>query len=59
MAAFGQKRSLAAASPSVRLWFRKRSFEPTSAAHNGLFLGYVGYEIPKRKQCVGADFVAL
>jgi hypothetical protein len=50
---------LAAASSNVRLWIRKRSFEPTSAAHNGLFLGYVGYEIPKRKQCVGADFVAL
>ena len=59
MTGFGQKRSLAAASPNVRLWIRKRSFAPIAAAHNGLFLGYVGYEIPKRKRCVGADIVAL
>ncbi len=58
-AAFGQKRSLAAASPNVRLWIRKRTIEPIAAAHNGLFLDYVGYEIPKRKQCVEADFVAF
>ncbi len=58
-AGIGQKRSLAAASPNVRLWIRKRSFEPTFAAHNGLFVGYVGLAIRKRKKLAGSDFVAL
>ncbi len=57
-AGIGQKRSLAAASPNVRLWIRKQSFEPIAAAHNDLFVGYVGFEIPKRKESAGADFVA-
>ncbi len=47
-AAFGQKRSLAAASPNVRLWIRKRSFEPTSAAHKDLFVSNVSFAIRKR-----------
>ncbi len=59
MAGFGQKQSLAETMRKVRLWIRKRSFEPASAAHNDLFVGYVGFAISKRKQLVGADFVDL
>jgi hypothetical protein len=59
MAGFGQKRSLAAASPNDRFLILKRTFEPTSAAHNRLFVGYVGIAIPKRKKLVVSDFVAL
>jgi class 3 adenylate cyclase/tetratricopeptide (TPR) repeat protein len=40
------------------LWIRKRSFEPIAAAHNELFAGYVGFAFLKRKQFVGAGFVA-
>ena len=58
MAGFGQKRSLAGASPNVRLQIRKRTFEAIAAAQNDLFVGYVGFGISKRKQLVGADFVA-
>ena len=59
MANFGQKRSLAAASPNVRLQIRKRTIEPIAAVHSDLFVGYVGFAISKRKQLVGADFVAF
>ena len=59
MAAFGQNRSFAGASPNVRLQIRKRTFEPIAAAQNDLFVGYVSFAILKRKQLVGADFVAL
>ncbi len=58
MAGFGQKRSLAAASPNVRLWIRKRTIEPIAAAHNDLVVGNVSFVISKRKQLVGTDFVA-
>ena len=43
--------------PKVRFPIRKRTIEPITAAHNDLFVGYVGFGIPKRKQLVGADFV--
>ncbi len=36
----------------------KRTFEPIAAAQNDLFVGYVSFGISKRKQLVGADFVA-
>jgi len=58
-AGIGQKRSLAAASPNVRLQIGKRSFEQIAAAQNDLFVGYIGFGISKRKQLVGADFVAF
>jgi len=45
-------------SGKVRFQIRKRSFEPIAAAQNDLLLGYVGFGISKRKQLVGADFVA-
>jgi hypothetical protein len=48
MTGFGQKRPFTGAIPKGSLQTRKRTFEPIAAAHNGLFLGYVGYEIPKR-----------
>ncbi len=37
----------------------ERSFEPIAAAHNDLFVGNVSIGISKRKQLVGADFVAF
>jgi hypothetical protein len=58
MAGIGQKQSLAETMPKVRFPIRKRTIEPTSAAHNSLFVGYVGFAISKRKQLVDADFVA-
>ncbi len=45
--------------PKVRFPIRKRTFEAIAAAQNDLFVGYVGFGISKRKQLVGADFVAL
>jgi hypothetical protein len=44
--------------PKVRFQIRKRTFEAIAAAQNDLFVGYVGFGISKRKQLVGADFVA-
>ncbi len=44
--------------PKVRLRIRKRTFEPIAAAQNDLFLGYVSFEISKRKKLAGSDFVA-
>jgi hypothetical protein len=44
--------------PKVRLQIRKRTFEPITAAHNDLFLVYVGFGISKQKPLVGVDFVA-
>ncbi len=43
--------------PKVRLQIRKRTFEPIAAAHNDLFIVYVGFGISKQKPLVGADFV--
>ena len=45
--------------PKVRLQIRKQTFEPIAAAQNDLLSGYVGFGISKRKQLVGADFVAF
>ncbi len=36
----------------------KRTFELVAAAQNDLFVGYVSFGISKRKQLVGADFIA-
>ena len=58
MAGIGQKRSFTGAMPNVRFPIIKRTFEPIAAAQNDLLLGYVGFGISKRKQLVGADFVA-
>ncbi len=58
MAGIGQKRSLTGTMPKVRLQIRKRTFEPIAAAQNDLFLGYVSFEISKRKKLAGSDFVA-
>jgi hypothetical protein len=44
--------------PKVRFPIRKRTIEPIAAGHNDLFVGYVGFAISKRKQLVGANFVA-
>ncbi len=44
--------------PKVHSQIRKRTIEPIAAAHNDLLVGYVGFAISKRKQLVGADFVA-
>ncbi len=57
-AAFGQKRSFTGTVRKVRFPIRKRTFESIAAAQNDLFVGYVGFRISKRKQFVGADFVA-
>ncbi len=57
-AAFGQKQSFTGNIRKVRFRFGKRSFEPIAAAQNDLFVGYVGFAISKRKQLVGAEFVA-
>ncbi len=58
-AGIGQKRSFTRTMPKVRLQIRKRTFEPIAAVQNGLFVGYVSFGISKRKQLVGADFVAF
>ncbi len=58
MAGIGHKRSFTGTTLNVRLPIRKRSFEPIAAAQNDLFVGYVSFGISKRKQLVGADFVA-
>ncbi len=58
MAGFGQKRTLAGASPNVRLQIRKQTFEPIAAAQNDLFVGYGSFGISKGKKLVGSDFVA-
>ena len=34
---------------NVRLWIRKRTFEPIAAAQNDLRGGYVGFGITERK----------
>jgi hypothetical protein len=36
----------------------KRSFEPISSVHIDLVLGYVGFEISKRKKLAGSDFLS-
>ena len=59
MAGIGQYRSFVGANRNARFWIRKRTFEPIAAAQNDLFVGYVSFAILKRKQLVGADFVAL
>jgi len=41
---------------NVRYCIAKRTMPLAAAAHNDLVAGYVGFEIPKRKQLVGADF---
>jgi hypothetical protein len=43
---------------NVRLQIRKRSFEPTAAAHDDLVVGYVGFAISKRKKSANSDFAA-
>jgi hypothetical protein len=58
MAAFGQKQSFTGTMPKVRFPIRKRTIEPIAAAHNDLVVGNVSFVISKRKQLVGADFVA-
>jgi hypothetical protein len=58
MAGIGQKQSFTGTMPKVRFPIRKRTFEAIAAAQNDLFVGYVGFGISKRKQLVGADFVA-
>jgi len=58
MAGFGQYRSFVGASRNGRLRIRKQSFGPIAAAHNDLVVGNVSFVISKRKQLVGADFVA-
>jgi hypothetical protein len=57
-AAFGQNRSFAGASPNVRFPIRKRTFEPIAAAQNDIFVGNARFEISKRKNLAGSDFVA-
>jgi hypothetical protein len=58
-AAFGQKRPFIGTMPKVRFPIRKRTFEPIAAAQNDLFVGYVSFEISKRKKLASSDFVAL
>ena len=43
--------------PKIRFPIRKRTIEPIAAAQNGLFVGYVGFAIHKRKNLVDSDFV--
>jgi hypothetical protein len=57
-AAFGQKQSLTETARKVRVPIRKQTFEPVAAAHNDLFVGYVGYAISKRKRLVRPDLAA-
>jgi len=45
--------------PNVGFPIRKRTIEPIAAAHNDLFVGYVGFAIPKRKKLAVSDLVAL
>ena len=58
MAGIGQKQSFTGTMPKVRLQIRKRTFEPIAAAHNDLFVGYVGFGIPKWKKLAVSDLVA-
>ncbi len=58
MAEIDQKQSLAGAWRNDRLPIRKRTIEPTAAAHHDLSVTYVSFVLLKRKQLVGADFVA-
>ena len=57
-ATFGHKQSFSGTMSNVRFPIRKETFERFAAAQNNLLLGYVGFGISKRKQFVGADFVA-
>jgi len=57
-AAFGHKRSLPKAIRNERLQIRWWSFERITAAHNDLFVSYGGIVVSKRKQLMGAEFVA-
>jgi hypothetical protein len=50
---------LAGLSPKGCFRIRKKTFEPTAAAQNDLFVSYVGFVIGKRKQLVGADLIVL
>ena len=43
---------------NVRFPIIKETFEPIAAAHDDLFVGYVGFGISKRKELVGTDFDA-
>ncbi len=43
---------------NVRYHLEKRTIPLTAATHNELFVRRVGFENPKRKQLVDADFVA-
>jgi hypothetical protein len=54
----GHKRSLAGAWRNDRLRIRKRTIEPTAAAHQDLSVSYVSFAIPKRKKLPVSDFVA-
>jgi hypothetical protein len=53
MAGIGHKRSLAEASRNVRFPIRKLTFESTAAAHNELFVGYVGF--PAKYVCLSLN----
>ena len=57
-ATFGQEWSFRFADPNVGFQIRNPTFEPIAAAQSDLFVGYVGFTISKRKQLVGANFVA-
>jgi hypothetical protein len=57
-AAFGQNRSFTGTTPKVRLRIRKQTFEPIAAAQKDLFVGYVGFAMPKRKKVIGSDIVS-
>jgi hypothetical protein len=59
MAGIGQKQSFTGTMPKVRFPIRKRTIELVAAAPNDLFVGYVSFAISKRKQLVGAVFVAF
>ena len=43
----------------VRFSIRKRTIELIAAAHNGLFVGYFSFGIPKWKKLAVSDLVAL
>jgi len=58
MTASGYKATRWGVPSHVRLCLRKRTNEPITAAQNDLFVGYVGFAIPKRKKLAGSDFVA-
>lgn len=57
-AASGQKLSFTWSVIKVRLRIRKRSFAQIAATQDGLFVGYVGLAISKRKLLFDASFVA-